>query len=439
MTRMELREYQKEGIERLYDILMARKSAFLADEMGLGKSCQAIRLAEKFQVGKLLIVCPASLRLNWAREIKKFALRNYAIFVIQSSSDLKKIDWFHIPTAVICSYELAWKLPPHLNGGVDFLIADEAHALKTASTKRTKAVLGRLWDMSCYRLLMTGTPLPNGVMDGFTVFNKLDPTLFKDRYSYGFRYTNAKRNWFTGGWEFKGGRNLGELKAKIRHFMVRRRKVEVLPELPPKVYTQVPLKVSGSKEYRLPEEYQQTVREGELASLSSACATARRGLGIVKVPAVAEYVSDVAVHKDRLVVFAYHRQVIEALTDILALKGHTIAVITGDTSHAARDAIVQSFQEPGGRQVLVAQILSAGIGINLTAADTCIFAEMDWVPANMAQAIDRLSRIGQTAESIEIHYALAAGTMDEDIIGCLHQKIKAINEVMNTGESLCVN
>jgi len=429
---MELREYQKEGVERLFQILTERKSALLADEMGLGKSAQAITLAEHLQVGKLLVVCPASLRLNWEREINKFSARKYAIYIVSSSRDFKKVDWFNIPTAVICSYELADKLPPHLGGGVDMLIADESHYLKTATTKRTKAVLGRLWAMASFRLLMTGTPLPNGVMDGYTIFNKLDPANFSDRYKYGFRYTNAQKNWFTGGWEFKGGRNLGELRTRVSPFMVRRRKTEVLAELPPKVYSDIPLKISGAKDYELPAEYRELVREGELARISTACATARRGLGVCKIPETADYIAEVAAHKDRLVVFAYHRQVVQTLSEILAATTHhTISTISGDTSPGARDAIVQAFQAPGGKQILVAQILSAGIGINLTAADTCIFAELDWVPANMAQAIDRLHRIGTRAESISIHYCLAAGTMDEDIIGTLHQKIKAINEVMN--------
>jgi SWI/SNF-related matrix-associated actin-dependent regulator of chromatin subfamily A-like protein 1 len=425
---MELREYQKDGVQKILDILQLRSAAYLADEMGLGKTAEAIEVAQRIKAFTILIVCPASLRLNWARELKMWSgIEPFPILSSKAFSGLR----VNGGCAVIISYDLAKIAVERFSNHWDLLVLDEVHYCKTSTTKRTKACLNHLWERSEYVLCMSGTPLPNGVMDGFTVFNKLAPDIFPNRYKYGFKYTNATRNWFTGGWEFKGGRNLKELRRLVAPFMVRRRKGDVLRELPPKVYTQVPLEVGGAADYRLSEEHEALVKSGELASVSSACATARRGLGLLKIPAAYEYIREVAAQKDRLVIFAYHMDVITTLSDMLAGSTDRASVIMGSTPMKERDEIVQDFQTVDGKSfILIAQIQAAGVGINLTAADTCIFAELDWVPANMAQAIDRLHRIGQL-ESVAIHYLVAAGTMDESIIGTLHQKIKAINEVLN--------
>ena len=431
MEHMELRTYQIEGIARLIEILSVRKSAYLGDEMGLGKSAQATVVAQSLHVQKLVIVCPASLRLNWQRELQKWSPSPWVCHIVRGKKDLRKIAWSdNCPTAVICSYEISPLLSAHLGGSIDMLIMDECHYLKTATTKRTKACLTKLWPLATYRLCLTGTPMPNGVMDGYTLFNKFLPDVFKDQYSFGFRYTNAKRNWFTNNWEFKGGKNLKELREKVAPFMVRRLKSSVLTELPAKTYSQIPLEVKGSKDYQLSDEHKAVVKEGKSASLSASYATARRGLGLLKIPEAAAYVKEIANDKERLVVFAYHREVISTLAEMLIAMGHTVLTITGDTPMSKRDSYVHQFQTPGGRIILLAQIQAAGIGINLTAADTCVFAEIDWVPASMAQAIARLDRLGQLS-SVAIHYLVAAGTMDEDITSALTSKIKVISEALD--------
>jgi SWI/SNF-related matrix-associated actin-dependent regulator 1 of chromatin subfamily A len=432
MEHMELRTYQIEGIARLIEILSARHSAYLGDEMGLGKSAMMAVVAQSLQVRKLAIVAPASLRLTLERELQKWSLEPWVIHVIKSRKDLRNIKWStNLHTAVIISYELSPYLPIHLDGKVDMLVMDEVHYLMTPTTKRTKACLGRLWDMAEYKLCMSGTPLTSGVMNGFTVFNKLDPQNFKDRYSYGFKYTQAKRNWFTGQFEFKGGKNLGELRRKVSSFMVRRRKSDVLWELPPKVYSAIPLEVKGVKDYQLSPEHKALVAEGKSASLSTAYATARRGLGILKIPHAVEYIKEISAHKERLLVFAFHKEVIATISEMLSAMNITVLTITGDTSMVQRDRIVQKFQTPGGKIILVAQMQAAGVGLTLTAADTAIFAEIDWVPATVAQAIDRIHRIGTTADSVSIHYLVAANTMDEDIVAALDKKIKVISEALD--------
>jgi SWI/SNF-related matrix-associated actin-dependent regulator 1 of chromatin subfamily A len=259
----------------------------------------------------------------------------------------------------------------------------------------------------------------------------LAPEAFPDRYKFGFRYTNARRNWFTGYWEFKGGKNLTELRDALqRTCMVRRTKQAVLLELPPKIYSTIPIKISGSENFQLNLRDIERIDDGQAAVMSSEIATARRGLGLLKVDAAVEHILNIMESKNRCVVFAYHRDVINALYEKLVSENFFVSVIHGDTPMDKRDRMIQLFQNNKEvASVLIGQITAAGVGITLTAADICVFVELDWTPANMAQAIDRLHRIGQK-EAVEVHYLVAADTMDDQIITSLRTKIEAINKVL---------
>ena len=432
---MDLREYQKEGIAKISEMLLKRRSAYLADEMGLGKSVQAIEAAKQTRCKIVLIVCPAGLRLNWVRELNAWWPEADTAAILKSSDYLARTDakLITIPGAVVISYELLTN--KDIYKGLcsihwDMLILDEAHFAKSRTAKRTKAVLGALWDKCCYRLLLSGTPCPNGIIDGFTAFNKLAPEAFPDYYKYGFRYTNATRNWFTGNWEFKGGKNLKELRETLqRSCMVRRTKKAVLSELPDKIYSNIHISVTTDDSYKLDEDTRERIEEGRVAVTSMAVATKRRGLGILKVPAAIDHVTNIMTSKTRCVVFAYHRDVIEGLANTFKGICPTL-VISGDTPMKERDQIIQTFQSTGSDKIiLVAQITAAGVGITLTASDICVFVELDWTPANMAQAIDRLHRIGQN-NAVEVHYLVAQDTMDQQIIESLRNKIESINQVL---------
>jgi SWI/SNF-related matrix-associated actin-dependent regulator 1 of chromatin subfamily A len=137
------------------------------------------------------------------------------------------------------------------------------------------------------------------------------------------------------------------------------------------------------------------------------------------------------IEKDRLVVFTYHLDVSDELKEALTCGDFKVHQITGRTPMHVRDQIVTEFQDTTteSKQVLLAQIEAAGVGINLHAADTGLFFELDWVPARMAQAIDRLHRLGQES-TVQIIYLVAHNTLDTQIIDSLREKVEAIQEVM---------
>lgn len=435
---MKLRDYQVSGKKAVLRFFRERHCAYLADEMGLGKTAQAIHAAldlyEGCEFPAVLIVCPASLRLNWEKEIKLWTKGSVTSVVVQSKKDAVRMKQGRV---IIISYDLAAKQEMRdilCKRHFDMVIFDEAHYLKTRGSKRTVACLSFLWEQATYRLCLSGTPFPNSIMDGFPVFHKMAPEAFPDYFRFGHKYTIPERNWYTGHIEFKGGRNLNELKKILRRsFLIRRTKRQVLSELPPKIYSHIPLAVKGiTGKFQLSEEERLAISEaiisGEKAlSVAESHVTERRALGLLKCPAVVEHIRMLAEERNKIVVFAYHREVIEALSKALETCG--VVAVYGKTPEVRRRQYIEEFQTDPRIHIFIGQVTAAGIGITLTAASLCVFAELSWVPAEMSQAIDRLHRIGQE-KVVEVQYLLAAKSMDEAVIGALHNKIQTISEVL---------
>ncbi|TXH16246.1 MAG: DEAD/DEAH box helicase [Hyphomicrobiaceae bacterium] len=433
-----LRSYQIDGVEAILRFLSNRRCAFLGDEMGLGKTAQALEATRRVfensdHKRSLLVICPASLRLNWVREAQEWA----GIELIPVFSRKEFEQKFLRSQHLVISYDLASdevisRDLESRNWGM--VIFDEAHYLKNSTALRTRKCFGRLWEVCDYHILLSGTPLPNEVIDGYTLFNRCAPDLFRSKRHFGYRYTNPTRNWYTGYMEYKGGKNLKQLRRILDdNFFIRRLKRKVATELPPKIFTKVPLRIEGAstdKEFLLSPEQAEAL-EASLAGASSLAsspeiATKRRALGMRKVPAVVQYVKEMMDVRDKVVLFAFHRDVIAALE--VLLSEYKPAVIHGGVEGIDRETAVHNFQA-GDCRLFLGQITAAGTGLTLTAASLCLFAELDWTPANMAQAIDRLHRIGQT-EKVEVHYLLAENSMDQQIIENLSEKINAISVAM---------
>lgn len=425
---MQLRKYQIEGADKLIQFLNARNAAYLADEMGCGKTAQACDVLNSLGAGHVLIVCPAILRLNWQRELIMWSERDSkCIFSSKDNLDGK---------VLIVSYDLATMLHTKLNRKWDLIIFDEAHFLKSPTAKRTKVCLRKLFPLAKKRLFLSGTPTPNGIIDGFAVFNRIAPDLFPNYDAFGRRYTNAELNWFVkrmynrDKWEYRGGRNLKELKDLIyNNFLVRRRKKDVLSELPPKQFSQIDIQIDRPEQYALSPEVLSAVQASQSNLVAPATATQRKALGMSKVPAAIEHIKLLMAEKNRLVIFAYHKDVINSIASEVSNE-YTAHAITGDVPMPRRQEIIDEFQgRLNTKHVLVCQTHAAGVGITLTAADVCEFVELDWTPAVMQQCIDRLHRIGQE-NRVQINYLTACKTMDEQIITSLRQKVEAITEAI---------
>lgn len=431
MTLLDL-PYQREGSA----FLASRKAALLADDPGLGKSKQAIDAVDLVPYAlRALVICPASVTENWRREIAKF----------------RKGDW----QAAVFSFDISVEKYRGriLRDEFDVVVIDEAHFLKSLSAKRTRAVYGfnKDGDFSAEHgiisrgqktFLLSGTPMPNHSGELYTHLRALHPeAVLSPRtgtpwtyYQFEAAYCQMKSNGF--GQQIVGTRNEAKLNKKLESFMKRRRKEDVLKQLPPLRFTELYLEgdVSGV-EFEEAEEVRRVLAEEGVEGLrrlsfDGGVAKLRRLTGMAKALPAAQWVNDWldSTPTDRkIVVFAHHYDVLETLYD----KLHTRAVrVHGGIKQKERQAAVDRLQNDPSVRVFLGQITAAGTGITLTAASDLLFVESSWVPAENAQAAQRIHRIGQT-EPCLVRYAMLAGSIDEDISRACMRKMASIEKVVD--------
>ena len=420
--------HQADGVA----FLISKKRAILADDMGLGKTRQAIAALEVAAPrGVVLVVCPASLKLNWKREI----------LMVDPAARVQVIGHDRTPTDnprwVIVNYDLLKNEATRLNGikwsGV---ILDEAHFIKNASgrTMHCLKLLG-VQDSAKAALigpshvfLLTGTPMTSRPRDLFNLLRCVGHPATRSFLSFAKRYCEAYRNDF--GWVTTGASNLEELNLLMKEVTLRRKKDEVL-DLPPKVRSWVPVDISGATEALNAVEafllwYQATDPERPndtqfLARLTKV----RVALHRAKHQAVSERIRDVIATGEKVVVFTVFNDGVQRHKKAL---GETAVTITGAQSAEQRMEAVDRFQTDPDIRVAICNIIAGGVGITLTAGTHVIFQDLDWVPANHAQAEDRCYRLGQT-KRVTVEYFHAEGSLDGYIARLLEAKIALINAV----------
>ena len=466
--------YQKAGIA----YAARRQAALIADEMGLGKTIQAIGLINyDISIRRVLVVCPASLKINWAREMDKWLVRKLSIGVASST------EWpeTHV---VIINYDIIDRHIEHIHSVLwDLLVLDEAHYVKNPDAKRTKLILGkRTWDPESgswivhqrpiearKRLALTGTPILNRPQEFWNIVDfctrhlsyQQKPEHFRSRTRFYARYAGYQQGYY--GWEFTGPQNLEELQAEARRlFMVRRLKSQVLTELPPKIrqVIEVPsegfervldeerkayqnasdriaearskmlvMRASGSE-----EEYREAVRELRAAYTVafSDMAKVRHMVGVATLKAASALIEEILESGNKIVFFCHHHDVIHGLQEICEKKlgpGSTV-LFYGEMSAENRQQSVDRFQNDKSVLVFIGSIQAAGLGITLTAASHVVFLELDWVPSNIAQAEDRLHRIGQP-ESVLVQHLVLQDSLTAHMAKVLVEKQQVIETALD--------
>lgn len=416
------------------------RRTFLADEPGLGKTLQALASVETAGAFPALIVCPASLRLNWLRETARW-LPGRAVRALDPDSAVLEHD------VHVVSYDMLHRLsealarrPPRA------LVLDEAHFCKNPSARRTRAALaiaGAL-DAQALVLLLTGTPVVNRPADLVSQLRILDRL---EELGGGRRLAAAHRQ----------AHELALLHARLRRTcFVRRVKADVLDQLPEKQRVVVPVNITNRAEYRAVQaDVARWLREQAEADASFLAALealdshereaairargreaeqrARRAEGLVRVgklalvaargklePAV-EWIEAFLESGEKLVVFTRHREIGDRLLEAFAAA----AVATGRIAADARTQEIARFQEDPACRLIVCSLDAAGVGITLTAASNVAFLEMGWTPATHDQAEDRVHRIGQQ-NAVTAWYILAAETIDERIAAVVERKRRLV-------------
>lgn len=452
----DLKPFQVEGVSQI-DKWNGR--CILGDEMGLGKTVQALAwLQLRKEVRPAVIVCPASLKLNWKIEAEKW-MSSPVVFVAQGSKPLIPKD----AEIIIINYNI---LPAWVSVLKAFkpkcIIMDEMHYVKARGTKKSPVQRTRACIEVCkgvpHVIGITGTPIENMVHEIFTPCSIIKPRLFPSEWHFKQRYCDPKYTGF--GWEFKGASNTKELHKILKDsILIRRLKKDVLKELPDKSYVFVPFEIDNKTEYKKAEnEFKRYLKDKKLEKIELEAVTTL-GLysrnnaitseiheeikkatnplnqietlkqlatqGIMK--SLIEWVHNFLLSDEKIVLFATHKNIITELME--EFKGIAVKV-DGGCSMDERHEAVNQFQNNPKIRIFVGNIKAAGVGLTLTKSCTVGMVEYPWNPSAMAQAIDRVHRITQTLPVTALFFT-AVGTIVEKIIHLLHDKQKLADNVLN--------
>lgn len=443
-------DHQREGMAFLMTLGLADarlRGGILADSMGLGKTVQSICAANaRFPEGRILVVCPASLKTNWRNEIWKWLGNQETIQIMKGTSDIVgDARW------VIINYDIILNYVDQLRAvGFSLLISDEAHNLRNPETQRSIAIAGcaakrakgtpgqpgykppreaqpGIAETCQQSWMLTGTPILNRTKELFNLLKIIGHPLGQDWWRFASRYCAARSNGW--GMNFNGSSNLGELAAKMANCYLKRQKD--LLNLPPKIQSPRPVDLTDAElnAYhdavdamlgRLDGQEDDACILAELNALK--LQTAR-----VKMASTVEAAREVVDEGGKVLVFTFYKEVLDALQEEF---GNSCVRIDGSVSPAKRQDIVDAFQNDPSKVVFLGQIDAAGVGLTLTAAETVIVNDYPWTPGILYQAEDRCYRIGTTG-TVNVYYQEAEGTFDAKLKAILDEK----NTVIDAFES----
>ena len=458
----ELFEHQKQGIA----FLKEKKKVILADEMGLGKTRQAIIAAQEDcegMTGLKLIICPASLKINWQREIK-MVVPDAFVQVIESGKEkqIQPIGW------VVINYDMLQKYRSQLIGlkeahWVVAGILDEAHYIKGKKTIRATTALEIVTGLDRVYCL-TGTPVMNRPAEMFNLLRAISHPLGARKSFYSTRYCGGhiqiipRRNGqILRFWDESGATRLPELRDLTKDSILRRTKDEVL-DLPDKIISVENVKMTNEWKKVYDEAWENYISwveahpEGknfenilnaqalvEIGKLKQVCS-------IAKIKRIAEDIESAIEQGEKVIVFSQFTNTIKQIAEeAKKIKIETgmkdgwgknvmqpagVVTLTGEDNMNARQESVDAFQNEDNVKVFVANIKAGGVGLNLTAATQVMFADMDWSPAIHDQATDRAHRIGQN-KMVNVRYYVMENTIEEDIVEILQKKLQTIGQIVD--------
>jgi SWI/SNF-related matrix-associated actin-dependent regulator of chromatin subfamily A-like protein 1 len=423
----ELFEYQKEGVA-----FLQRKNgrALLADDQGLGKSFQTLAYLQRNPLLRpAIVVCPASLKLNWKAEAEKWT--NLKAEVVKGTKPYQtKAE------LIIINYDIVYEWVETLRK-TDFkvLVLDEVTAVKESMARRTKAVK-RLARGIPHVIALSGTPILNRPSEIYNAIQMISPGLFPSPKWFRERYCDMRYNGF--GWTYSGATHIPELhQILINSVMIRRLKKDVLKDLPDKLFSFVPIEIDNESDYNKAEsDFVSYIREfkGDEEALRAERAVQFAKIELLKqlsvkgkIQSAISWIKEILATDTKLVVFASHHFVIDTLME----QFKDVAVkLDGRNSAKEKDNSVKRFQNDDKVKLFIGNIKAAGVGLTLTAASNVAFMEYPWSPADLMQCSDRLHRIGQK-DTVNVYYLHGSGTIEEKLIKILDRKKLILDSLLD--------
>jgi SWI/SNF-related matrix-associated actin-dependent regulator 1 of chromatin subfamily A len=490
----ELFPYQVAGVQYAAS---REEGVIFADEMGLGKSCQSICLVNtKPEVLKVLVICPASLRINWERECKRWLVKRDVVrFVLNLETCVVETEVRHeMPTVMqfpiigdvtIANYDILGRVLIALRGmHFGLMVVDEVHYAKNPKAQRTKNLFRIRQEQVDTALALTGTPILNdSPLELFPILQLVAPQAW-DPPGLAFRRENGKKTYVPVGagggagffkfakrycgahekrvsatktvWVFDGASNLDELSERLRSTcMVRRMKADVLKELPPKRRAITCFPQDGSAVGLVDEENTllgrvlkcDTLEEVTKAMANvkmdfQAYSAARLAVALAKIDLAVEHVENALKSnpEGKVVVFAHHHEVVDKLR--LALCEYGVVTMTGETPNDAsvigRQHAVDTFQNDPKCRVIIGTIGAMGVGWTMTQSQHVVHVELPLRPSDLSQDEDRTHRIGQRG-SVLSEILVFDGSVDAHIARMLVEKQDVANMALDANEALDVD
>jgi SWI/SNF-related matrix-associated actin-dependent regulator 1 of chromatin subfamily A len=424
--------HQKEAIQKLVE----NKRYILADDMGLGKTTSTIIGALETGAKKILIICPATLKINWKREIENYSDRS--VYIAEGKNFSTEHDFVIINYDIIKNFHDPKKKDDSeiLRANFDLVVVDEAHYIKNAQAQRTKLIndivknVDRIW-------LLTGTPMTSRPIDYYNLLSLVDSPVAKNWMAYVIRYCQGYQ--FKVGprkvWNVMGASNLEELRDRTSGLTLRRLKEDVL-DLPDKIITPVYLRLK-SKEY---EEvmgeyynwYEKNPEESKSLTVQFTKLTkVRQIIANEKIAQTIELTENILEQDKKVIIFCNFT---ESLNKIVEHFGKSAVKVDGSMSKPERQHSVDEFQDNPKVKVFVGNIKAAGVGLTLTAGEAVVMNDLSFLPSDHAQAEDRAYRYGQK-NNVLVYYPIFENTIEGIIYDILNNKKQVIATVMGDNQN----
>ncbi len=427
-------DHQKIAIEKL----LANNKFILADDMGLGKTTSAVIAALETGAKKVLIVCPASLKINWDREIKNYSDKR--VLIVEGRKWGSTFDFYIINYDIIKNYHSTdnsedsddYKLL--VNAGFELAIVDEAHYISNNTAQRTRLLndvlekIPKVW-------LLTGTPMTSRPINYYNLLKIVDSPLtlnwqtYVKRYCKGFQFRVGNRKV----WNTSGASNLDELRELTKNVVLRRMKTDIL-DLPEKIVTPIFVELN-SKMYD--EELEDFMRisnekkeEDTITVTLNRLMKIRQLISYEKIPYTCELIDRCLEQGKKVIVLTNFTMTLDMLHEKYKKNSVTL---DGRMSKDKRQDSVDKFQNDDKIKVFIGNIKAAGVGITLTAAEVVIMNDLSFVPADHSQGEDRAYRYGQK-NSVLVYYPIFENTIEKIIYNILQKKKNIIDQVMGDGE-----
>jgi SWI/SNF-related matrix-associated actin-dependent regulator 1 of chromatin subfamily A len=406
--------------------------------MGLGKTTSAVIASLESGAKKVLIVCPASLKINWDREIKNYSDRK--VLIVEGRKWGSTFDFYIINYDIIKNYHTTDKSEDSddykllVNAGFDLAIVDEAHYISNSTANRTRLLndvlekIPKVW-------LLTGTPMTSRPINYFNLLKIVDSPLtlnwqsYVRRYCKGYQFTVGNRKV----WNTSGASNLDELRERTKSYVLRRMKTDIL-DLPEKIVTPIFVEMNSKMYEEEMDDFTRISSDNKdketLTVTLNRLMRVRQLIAYEKIPYTCEIIDRCLEQGKKVIVLTNFTMTLDMLHEKYKKNSVTL---DGRMHKDKRQENVDRFQTDDKIKIFIGNIKAAGVGITLTAAEVVIMNDLSFVPADHSQGEDRAYRYGQK-NSVLVYYPVFENTVEKVIYNILQKKKGIIDQVMGDGE-----